>query len=184
MIFIFDTDGNLQESNQNFYQVFGYDKDESLTVTQLAHAQDLDKWRDMISYVASGNNEVTLLRSVTKDDQVLHLDINAGPIWGLQKKSIVGIQAIARNISDQVKTQQALIDSEEKHRKIIEGSIEGIIFLDNQGTIIDWNPAATVITGIESNFAIGKNMSELVPLLKPSRLNQPNVLWTLKKVLH
>jgi PAS domain S-box-containing protein len=180
LIFIFDTEGNLQESNQNFYRVFGYDENEILTVSQLAHAQDLNKWHDMINSVTKGNNEVTLLRSVTKDGEVLHLDINAGPIWGFKKKSIVGIQAIARNISDQVKTQQALIDSEEKYRKIIEGSIEGIIYLDSEGTIIDWNPAATMITGVKTEDAVGKKFSEIVIYLKPSMMNKPEVLMDLK----
>ncbi|MHA2329856.1 MAG: PAS domain-containing protein, partial [Candidatus Hodarchaeales archaeon] len=84
-----------------------------------------------------------------------------------------GIQASARDISDQVKTQQALIDSEEKHRKIVEGSIDAIIFVDTQGEVIDWNPAATLITGINQKEAVGKKIEEILQLLKPSQVNDP-----------
>ena len=176
LIFIFDIFGNLHESNQNFYKVFGYNDTKELNVSKLAYSDDIEKWRNMITSVGAGNNEVQLLRSLTKDGKILHLDVNAGPIWGPQKKGILYVQAIARDISDQVQTQQALIDSEEKHRKIIEGSIDGMIFFDMKGTIIDWNPAATFITGIEFESVIGKNINDIVHKLKPSELNEPYVL--------
>ncbi|PWI46977.1 hypothetical protein CEE45_14140 [Candidatus Heimdallarchaeota archaeon B3_Heim] len=173
LIFIFDTKGNLQESNQNFYTMFGYKEEEKLAYTQIAHTADFDKWQNMIDSIILGNNQIQLLRAVTKDNTVLHLDINARPLWDKRQKTIIGIQAIARDISDQVKTQQALIDSEEKHRKIVEGSIDGIIFLDTQGGVIDWNPAATIITGIDQNDAVGKKIEEIIQSLKPSQINDP-----------
>ena len=174
LIFFFDIEGNLQESNQNFYSVFGYTESASLTFSQLAYTEDLDKWKEMISSIINGNDEIRLLRSITATGQVLHLDINARPIWDQLHKKVIGIQAIARDISDQVRTQQALIDSEEKHRKLVEGSLEGIIFLDNEGYALDWNPAAISITGVEPEEAIGKQISEIFRVLKPSVVNEPD----------
>ncbi|MHA1206061.1 MAG: PAS domain S-box protein [Candidatus Hodarchaeales archaeon] len=173
LIFFFDTDGNLQESNQNFYSIFGYDSSVTLTFTQLAYKKDLEKWKEMISSIINGNDEIRLLRSVTATDQVLHLDVNARPIWDQMHKQVIGIQMLARDISDQVRTQQALIDSEEKHRKIVEGSLEGIIFLDSEGIILDWNPAAAIISGIEPEEALGKKILDIFRLLKPSAVNEP-----------
>ncbi len=173
LIFFFDTDGNLQESNQNFYSNFGYSASVTLTFTQLAYKEDLAKWEDMIDSIIKGNDENRLLRSVTATGQILHLDLNARPIWDQRHKKVIGIQAIARDISDQVRTQQALIDSEEKHRKIVEGSLEGIIILDNGGIILDWNPAAISITGVELEEALGKKIYDIFRLLKPSLVNEP-----------
>ncbi|MHA1236640.1 MAG: PAS domain S-box protein, partial [Candidatus Hodarchaeales archaeon] len=173
LIFFFDTDGNLQESNQNFYSIFGYDSSVTLTFTQLAYKKDLEKWKEMISSIINGNDEIRLLRSVTATEQVLHLDVNARPIWDQMHKQVIGIQMLARDISDQVRTQQALIDSEEKHRKIVEGSLEGIIFLDSEGIILDWNPAAAIISGIEPEEALGKKILDIFRLLKPSAVNEP-----------
>jgi PAS domain S-box-containing protein len=173
LIFIFDTEGNLIESNQNFFSMFGYPSSEQLTYSQIAYSDDFDKWQNMIDSIIQGNNQIQLLRANTVDGTVLHLDIHARPIWDQRRKKITGIQAIARDISDQVKTQQALIDSEEKHRKIVEGSIDGIIFLDTRGEVIDWNPAATLITGINQKETIGKKIEDILQLLKPSQVNDP-----------
>ncbi len=173
IILIFDTKGNLQESNQNFYTMFGYQVGDDLTYSQIAHKDDFDKWQNMIESIVQGNNQIQLLRAVTANETVLHLDIHARPIWDRRKKTITGIQAIARDISDQVKTQQALIDSEEKHRKIVEGSIDGIIYLDTQGLVVDWNPAASDITGIKQEEARGQGIEHLLQSLKPSQVNDP-----------
>ncbi|MHA1994351.1 MAG: PAS domain S-box protein [Candidatus Hodarchaeales archaeon] len=173
LILIFDTEGNLQESNQNFYTMFGYKTGEDLTYSQIAYSDDFEKWQSMIEFITQGNNQIQLLRAITADNSVLHLDIHARPIWDQRRKEITGIQAIARDISDQVKTQQALIDSEEKHRKIVEGSIDAIIFVDIQGEVIDWNPAATLITGIDPKDAVGKKIEEILQSLKPSQVNDP-----------
>ncbi|MHA2173423.1 MAG: PAS domain S-box protein [Candidatus Hodarchaeales archaeon] len=184
LIFIFDTNGNLQESNQNFYKIFGYSERDSIKYSQIAYKEDLDKWHTMISSIVNGNNEIQLLRSLTKEGTVLHLDVNARPIWDQNGRNVIGIQAIARDISDQVKTQQALIDSEEKHRKIVEESIDGLIFLDSEETIVDWNPAATIITGISQEEAVGRNFYKLITLLKPSRVNFPDIMVQTDAEIH
>ena len=176
LIFIFDVEGKLQESNQNFYKIFSYSESDSITFSQIAYKDDLTKWQHMITSITEGQNAIQLLRSVTKDGTILHLDVNARPIWDQLGKKVIGIQAIARDISDQVKTQQALIDSEEKHRKIFEGSIDGLIFLNGETIIIDWNPAASIITGIEQVEAIGKDFYQIIERLKPSKLNYPDIL--------
>jgi PAS domain S-box-containing protein len=170
LIFIFDVEGNLQESNQNFYKIFGYTENDSITFSQIAYEDDFEKWQQMITSIAKGENEIQLLRSVTKNDTILHLDVNARPIWDPTGRKVIGIQAIARDISDQVKTQQALIDSEEKHRKIVKASIDGLIFLNGEAIIIDWNPAASIITGVEQEEAMGKNFYEIIALLKLGRI--------------
>ncbi|MHA2247333.1 MAG: PAS domain S-box protein [Candidatus Hodarchaeales archaeon] len=168
LIFLFDSKGKLLETNVNFLTNYGYSFDESqeLSVEKLAYPEDLDKWQEMLNSISKGNTESRILRSLTKYDQILHLDITARPIYGKKNQSVTGIQAIARDITQQVKTQQALIDSEEKHRKIVEGSIEGIIIMDQEGTILDWNPAATTITGFSAEDTLGQPIETIIRQLE------------------
>jgi len=169
LIFIFDSVGNLQESNKGFLEIYGYTFEESqnLSYRELAFQDDLSKWKEMLDSINQGNSVIRILRSVTKDAQILHLDITARPIFGKKKQGVTGIQAIARDITHQVKTQQALIDSEEKHRKIVEGTNEGIIIMEKEGKILDWNPAAEMITGFPQEETLGKLISDIMIKLKP-----------------
>ncbi len=57
---------------------------------------------------------------------------------------------------------QELEDSESKVRNFIQQSFEGIMILDNQGRIVEWNHALEKITGVSREKAIGKREWELL----------------------
>jgi PAS domain S-box-containing protein len=173
LILILDSEGKLQETNINFLSIYGYTFEESqeLSIEELAYPEDLEKWQEMLNSICKGNTESRMLRSRTKYDQILHLDITARPIYGKKTQTVTGIQAIVRDITQQVKTQQALIDSEEKHRKIVEGSIEGIIIMDQEGTILDWNPAASIITGFSAEDTLGQSIWTIIEQLEPTEMD-------------
>ncbi len=172
LILIFNSYGNLVETNLGFLEIFKYSQDEilGLSLKQLAYHEDLEKWELMLKSIYDGNIERRMIRSLTKDRQIIHLDITGRPIYEKFKtegKNVIGIQAIARDITDAMKTQQALIDSEEKHRKVVEGSTEGIIIMEKNGIILDWNPSATFITGLSADETINKTIWEIMDLLRP-----------------
>ncbi|HOV10488.1 MAG TPA: PAS domain S-box protein, partial [Bacteroidales bacterium] len=59
-------------------------------------------------------------------------------------------------INQRNKTEQALIQEEDKFRNVIEQASEGILINDSQGKIIEWNNALYEITGITKAQALGK----------------------------
>lgn len=175
LILILDSEGKVQETNKNFLSSYGYTFEESqeLSIEELAYPEDYKKWQEMLNSICKGNTESRMLRSRTKSDQILHLDITARPIFGKKTLTVTGIQAIVRDITQQVKTQQALIDSEEKHRKIVEGSIEGIIIMDQEGIILDWNSAASTITGFSAEDTLGQSIWIIIEQLEPVKIDTP-----------
>ncbi|MFX1507215.1 MAG: PAS domain S-box protein [Promethearchaeota archaeon] len=187
LILILDSEGKIQETNRNFLSIYGYTFKESqeLSIEELAYPEDLRKWHEMLNSICKGNTESRMLRSRTKYDQILHLDITARPIYGKKTQTVTGIQAIVRDITQQVKTQQALIDSEEKHRKIVEGSIEGIIIMDQEGTILDWNPSATIITGFSAEDTLGQSIWNIIEQLEPMEIENPsaNIIAQIKEFM-
>ena len=65
------------------------------------------------------------------------------------------VQCNIRNITERKKAQVLLSESEEKFRTLTEQSVDGIVLINEDGNVIEWNPAEEKITGIPKADAIG-----------------------------
>ena len=57
--------------------------------------------------------------------------------------------------------EKVLRENEEKFRTLMEASIDGVMLIDVNGTILAWNPAAEQIFGILATEAVGSNIVDL-----------------------
>jgi PAS domain-containing protein len=69
--------------------------------------------------------------------------------------------------SDYQKAQSALLENETKFSLVMEYSADGIVLIDPEGCITDWNPAQEQITGLSSAVALGKPVWEVERQLMP-----------------
>ncbi|NMB77860.1 MAG: PAS domain S-box protein [Methanomicrobiales archaeon] len=60
------------------------------------------------------------------------------------------------DVTERRRADAALAESEETFRSLVEESSEGILLLDETGTVIAWNPALAGIMGIARDTAVGK----------------------------
>jgi len=71
--------------------------------------------------------------------------------------------------------ERKLRESEGKFRNVIEHASDGIVLLDSQGNLIEWNPAMEKITGLKCSDVLGHPVAEVVFPLLPKQ-NSPEDL--------
>jgi len=89
------------------------------------------------------------------------------------------LETIASRVGDsiiQLKTEEALRESEEKHRNIVEQFSEGLILTDEQGAVIEWNKACEKITGINARTVLGKKIWDVNFSMLPAEIRTPALL--------
>jgi PAS domain S-box-containing protein len=69
---------------------------------------------------------------------------------------------MARDITRRKRAEEALRESEETFRSLVEESADGILLIDEDGTVIEWNAALGTILGIPRKEAIGKPYFDLM----------------------
>ena len=80
------------------------------------------------------------------------------------------IQELERELVELKESEGALRQSEEKFRKIFENANDGIIYLDNSGTVIEINEKLLETLGYEQMEIVGKKFSE-IDFLKPVHMS-------------
>jgi len=81
----------------------------------------------------------------------------------------VGILGSSRDVTERIKTEQALKESEEKFRMIYQLAPEAIVLLDSQGRLVDVNDRLYDWLGYKKEEVIGKNILELPYLPEESK---------------
>lgn len=75
-----------------------------------------------------------------------------------------------REVSVRRAAEEAVRTSEEKFRAMVENSSEGILLVDEQGIVVEWNYAQEQITGIPMHEAVGRPIWGIqFQLMAPSR---------------
>jgi len=68
------------------------------------------------------------------------------------------VATIIEDVTEQKKAEEMLSKTMEKYRTIFENSIEGIVLIDDKGSITEWNKCMELKTGLSKAEAIGSKL--------------------------
>jgi diguanylate cyclase (GGDEF)-like protein/PAS domain S-box-containing protein len=102
------------------------------------------------------------------------------PNFNSQEK-FIGYIGHCFDITDRKRAELALLESEEKFRKIIEYATDGITLTDERGLIIEWNAAQQQITGLTHAEVVGRPLWEIQFQSAPIELRTPQTYEKLQQ---
>ena len=152
-VMIFDAKTRqFEDANQATLDLYGYSKDEFLTLT----VEDLmaAKEKTGSKKIRDGGpftKRVPLHYFKKKDNTVFPGEISAGRFFTKGRQKIV---RAVRDITERMNTQEALRNNEARYRALSEATFEAI-FISEKGVCLDVNPRAVELFGYDGDELIG-----------------------------
>ncbi|MEE9118486.1 MAG: PAS domain S-box protein, partial [Calditrichia bacterium] len=175
-IFQSTIDGRYQIANPMLARILGYASPEEL----MESVTDFDKQ----FYVKPGRREefMRLLKEqdaisgfesqiFRKDGSVIWVSENARAIRG-SRGNLTGFEGTTTDVTKRKKAEEALKESEEYFRALIENASDVVSILNENGIVTYESPSHKSVLGYDTGYLIGKNVFEFVHPDDQERISQ------------
>jgi len=166
-IITIDERGIVDSMNPAACRIFGYAPEEVVgqNVSMLMPSPDRERHDGYIAnYLRTGQAKIIGIgREVfgqRKDGTSFPMDLSISEVRLGDRRLFTGI---VRDITERKLAEEALRESEQRMRAILETAVEGIITIDQRGIVESINPAGCRIFGYSPEEIIGRNVSVLMP---------------------
>jgi PAS domain S-box-containing protein len=147
-IVVIDLEGNVKFANEATEKLTGYSlsKGVGMNVKKITPLKYWPKSFEALQKAKKGKAIPYFESEIKrKDGEIVQVETGGQPI--LKDGNVVGVQIITRDITERKKIENELKDNEEKLRRIIDSSPDGIMLTDLQGNIIECNQLALEMYG-------------------------------------
>jgi PAS domain S-box-containing protein len=156
--------GRFLQINAGFCAMLGYTADELMAGAWplITHPDDVDSDRAGVARMhATGVPYRREKRYLRKDGAVLWASLTVNPVL-VPGKPVTTQVAVAVDITERVRADEALRRSEQRLRALLEKASDMLVVLDADMRISFWSPSATEQLGWTAQEAIGRPGFELV----------------------
>jgi two-component system sporulation sensor kinase A len=161
MIYL-DATGRILDVNKRAVEVLGGSKKELLgkhfAKLGIFSPRDIPMVLSSFAKILASKKDALIIRIKNKEGREIPLEC-VGSLTKIDDK--LAILIIARDITEREKTEEALKESEERLRQLIECAPDAIYINDLQGNFIDGNKQAENLTGYRREELIGKNFLKI-----------------------
>jgi PAS domain S-box-containing protein len=161
LIWTLDTKGNFTFFNKRCEETSGYGLSYLLenSFAPIIHPEDLPKVQDVFLKTLQGNFQSYEARVYSKYGKMFILSVNTVPLY--ENDKIIGTVSFGRDITENKQVREALQQSEEKYRNLIENIQDGVFLI--QDTKFQFaNEALAKMVGYTAEEIIGKDFREFV----------------------
>ena len=155
------TEGQIEYANK---QAFGLSQDElkGRSIFEFVEREYVEEFKQVISEVVQSQER----KELVVIDRGHWIRLRIGPV--IKGNQVVSLVLNSVVISEQIEFQEKLSHSEKMLRSILDESPEGIMLIDETGTVVEWNRAQEEIFGLKSDKAIGKKVWDIQYMFTPN----------------
>ncbi len=167
IIYTHDLKGNYTSVNKAAKTITGYSREEALqmNVSDTVAPEYLEKATNMIAAKLAGEDVTAYeLELIAKDGHRLTVEVNTRILF--DKDEPVGVQGIARDITQRKRTEAALKSIEASFESLFDTANDAILVLSD-GRFVDCNPRAESLFGYTKADIIGRTPMDLSPPVQP-----------------
>ena len=151
----------ILEANARFEELLGYEGGElrGMTLYDLVPYDHEGVRANVQSVLKQKSYHVGERSYRRKDGSLVHMEVSASLIQHDGSK----ILCCARDITERKRADEKLRESEERHRAVVEQSVEGIyLFAPNSGRLLESNEAFAVLLGYTSEELLGMTVYDFI----------------------
>jgi PAS domain S-box-containing protein len=161
-VYVHDLKGNFIEANKSAQNLLGYKKKDvhTLNFSDLLDEEQLLLARKTLTEIkkSGSQKESTQYKLKRKDGGYVWVDTEATLIY--KEGAPYGILGIARDISEHKKAEQALIQSEDKYRRIFESLTDVYYRTDKEAIVTEISPSVYAQAGWDPEDVIGHPVTD------------------------
>ncbi len=162
IIFTLDTEGKITYLSPNVQKVIGFSVSEAKgkELTDFASPEMKEEVLQFVARILTGEEIVTEFPVTKPDGTSLWMRLNARPVK--DGDTIISIHGLLTDITERKRAEDALIESKENYRALVENLTEIIYTLDCEAKITYITPNIEKLGGYTAEEAIGKLFTEFV----------------------
>ena len=169
-----DKEANILDANKRFSELFGYSLEEikgKFVDCGIIHPPDkIEEGKELDKKVRSreGYSQFETIRK-KKDGTLFPVSISSSPV--LINGEVAGIISIYIDITERKKAEEALRKSQQEFSSLFHSHSEALLYLDNEGTVLNANKRFAELFGYPLEEIKGKNINygSIVP---PDRIKE------------
>ncbi len=176
-IVLWDQDGRVLRANQSALKIFECTLSEILTkkVKDFVYPLELHKFDLIMEELKRRGDVRDEVLFLMPNNQLKHLEFTS------KLHSVDGYNmTIFRNVSERYQMEKELRESEERFRKIFEGTLDGMLLTNHNYVIVDANPVAGKILNLNKHELIGKGIREILGIKEEEESAYKEYIQTLQ----
>ncbi len=125
--------------------------------------RNIERLRDEENGIKTGTISYEL-EQVCKDGNWVWTEVNVSPHHD-KNGTLIGLHGVTRDISERRRIEEAIRESEERYRSILNATPDNITITDLRGNIIMYSPASLTMFQLDDNKAdelLGRNIMEFI----------------------
>jgi two-component system sensor histidine kinase/response regulator len=158
-------DGTIEYVNPTFSDVTGYSSDEAIGQNpKVLKSGNLSEsyYKELWDTILSGNVWQGEFANRKKSGEEFWESASISPIVN-DEGEITHFVAVKEDITDRKRTEEEQKENAARTRAIVDHAADGIITIDDQCIVEEFNPAAERIFGYQAAEVIGQNVKMLMP---------------------